>query len=248
MGMDFLDISLRIERDLEVTLSDDDLAELARDGDITVGDLYLCVLRRLNLRDLAQRDIGMNYALWKEIQELLCAVTNTPVTEVELKTPLAALFPRQSRPAAWSALREACRYRVPKLDYPGSVRVIGWMLATTMVAGELLNFWQLIGAAQVWPLFALLGIWMLVETYAKLLSGLARFRTRFPARTQTVKDLCRRIIAGNYEDICEGVEIPLDDECLAVWRKLQEILVDVLGVKEEEITFEGRLVADLRMD
>lgn len=248
MGLDLLDISYRIEETFDVSLSGDDLTELAREGDIAVGDLYELVLRKMHLRDVARYDVGLNYALWRELQAVIHCVAEVPPDRIELKTPLEDLFPRETRRTKWEDLRNACPYRVPKLDYPRVVRVVGFSLATAVVLAEQFQIWQIPALRWFWPLLGLLGIWMLLETYLKVLWILAPLRSHLPAGMNTVKDLCRTVLARDYERICHDVEIPLDERCLVVWQKLTDLLVDVLGVDPDTITFRSRLFRDLGME
>lgn len=247
MGLDLLDITFRIEEEFEIDLSSDDLDGIVRDRDITVGDLYELVLRKLHLRDFARYDVRLNYALWTELRGIIHSVTEVPLDQIELKTPLEELFPRKSRRATWKALRQASPYRIRTLDYPRAVRTAGFLLALVMALFEQVRIWQLPGVKWLWPLLGLLGVWMLVESYAKVLSILAPLRNCFPSGMTTVKDLCRAVLATNYADLGRHVEIPLDDRCLVVWERLTAILVEALGVDVDEVTFRSRLVKDLAM-
>jgi acyl carrier protein len=247
VGLDFVEITLRIEDEFGVELSQDDLTEIAHDRDIVVGDLYKLLLKKIHSRDVARYDISVNLALWREVRELIRAAADVPPEQVELRTPLETLFPRETRRAGWEALRKASPYRIRKLDYPRAVEWIGLALALGMVLMEQFQIWQVPGVAWLWPFLGLLGVWMLVETYIKVLWILAPLRNRFPSGMTTVKDLCRAVVAANHEHISGADDIPADDRCLAVWRQLTEILVDVLGVDAERVTFDARLVRDLAM-
>ncbi len=82
-------------------------------------------------------------------------------------------------------------------------------------------------------------------TYLKVLWMCRPLRNCFPARMATVKDLCRTVLATNYEEMWGASEIPFDDRCIEVWRQLTGILVDALGVEADAITFRSRLFQDL---
>lgn len=217
MGIDVLDIMFRAEKKFGVKLSHDDLEAIACDRDIVVGDLYDLILQKMHLRDFARYDVRLNYALWTQIRDDLHSVVDVPADQIELKTPLASLFPRDTRCEAWEALRETSPYRITSLGYPRAVRVAGFLLAVVMAAFEQFHIWQIPGAKWLWPLLGVLAIWMLAETYAKVLSFLAPFRKSFPAGMKTVKDLCRTVLATNYADFCSCAAIPLDDRSIAVW-------------------------------
>ena len=245
MGMDLSDITYRIEKAFDIDLSWEEVADLARDDDITVGDLFSLLLKKIYLRDVGRYDIRLNYDLWVEIQSVLHSVTNVPTNRIELKTLLKTLFPRKTRRAQWDALRDACPYRVRKLDYPRGLRVVGFSLAAGMVLIEQFQIWKIPGANWFWPLLGLFGIWVFVETYLKVLSICAPLQICFPAGMVTVKQLCRAVLATDYMHICKNVEVPLDQRCLTAWQEFTEILVDVLGVDKDEITFRSLLVRDL---
>lgn len=245
MGLDLLDIQFRVERVFGVELSAEEFTGLVRDRDITVGDLYSLLLTKLRLRDVARYDLRLNYRLWEEMRGVVQSVTAVPQEQIELKTPLEALFPSETRRANWDAMRNACRYHLRELDYPKAVRVVGFSLAVAMVLVEQFHVWQVAGANWLWPLLGLLGIWMVSETYLKVLWICAPFRKRFPSGMATVKDLCRAVLATNYKDVCCGIEIPFDDRPVVVWEQLTGILVDALGVDADRITFRSRLFHDL---
>ncbi len=96
VGVDFLDIGFRIEREFCVSVSKDDWTSLVRDNDITVGDLYGLILQKLHLEDIGRHDLGLNFRLWSEMQSVLHSVTAVPREQIELNSPLEALFPRDT--------------------------------------------------------------------------------------------------------------------------------------------------------
>lgn len=245
MGLELVEITLCIEDAFDVSFSGEDLEAIERDGDIVVGDLYDLVLQKMHLRDVGRYDIRLNHALWKELRGVIHSVTQAPLDRVELKTPLEALFPPETRREQWERLRQACPYRVRDLEYPKVVRAIGFSLAAAMVLVELLQIWRLPGVRWLWPLVGLFGIWMLVETHIKVLAILRRFRNGFPSGMTTVKDFCRAVLAANYGDVWQDVGVPLDDRCIAVWEQLTEILADTLGIDADRVTFRSRLMRDL---
>lgn len=247
MGLDFLDLTLRIEDAFGIALSDDDLEAVFRDGDVMVGDLYTVVLKKVHRRDTVRNDVRLNWAFWRQLRGIFCTVTEAPFEAIELRTPLAELFPRATRRAQWQALRDACPYRVAELGYPRFVRTAGFALAAGMVLVDQARIWRIPGAAWLWPVLGLVGVWMLAETYMRVLVFLRPFQVCFPAGMTTVKDLCRAVLSTNYDRLGQETAVPLDDRCIAVWERLTGILVDVLGVEAERVTFRSRLIRDLGM-
>jgi len=247
MGLDFVDITFRLEETFKLDLSEEDFTDLVRDQDITAGDLYDFILKKKYLHDAARNNVRLNYFLWAEMQDVLHTVTNVPPEQIELGTDLSTLFPRKNRRETWGALRKECRYRVRELDYPPFVRGVGFSLAAGVVLIEQFQLWQIAGAKWLWPFLGLLGFWMVSETYLKLLSICARLRNSFPSGIITVKDLCRAVLAVNYHDVCNDIEVTVDERSLAVWHQLTEILAETLGVDAAAVTFRSRLIHDLGM-
>ncbi len=253
MGLDALDVKYRIEKEFHVALSQQDLLDLMRDGDVTVGDLFDCLLNKLMLVDVGRSSVRLNYCLWEAIRRDLQAATQLPLGQIQLRTRLDELFPGPTRRAAWGALRSGCPYHVSELDYPPVMQGLGWGLAIAMVATEQAQLGRMIGVAWLWPVLGLLGLWLVCETYFKLVRICAPLRSRFPRRMKTVKDLCRSILAANYADVCHDFQVSseyrylLDERPGVVWQKLTEILANVLGVPVDEITFRSRLFRDLGM-
>ena len=247
MGIDVLDVTFRIEKTFEIELSRDEFESLVRNDDVAVGSLYELILKKLHVRDAARHDLSLHYDLWEEVQGTLCRTLDIPAERVQLGTPLEVLFPAERRRETWNALREACPYRVSELEYPRAVRVGGFLLAAGMVLVEQLRLWRIAGVKWLWPLLGLIGIWMVSETYLKILSICAPLRRSFPSGMTTVKDLCRAVVATNYLEICERLDFSLDERCVVVWQQLTGILSDALGVDQEEVTFRSRLIRDLGM-
>ena len=245
MGLDLLDLKFRIERDLQIDLSNDEFIGLARGQDIVVGDLYELILEKMHLRDVGRHNVRLNAFLWSQMRCAIHSATDVPLDQIELGLELEALFPRETRRARWDGLRDICPYKIRELDYSKFVRIAGFALAVGVVVIEQCQIWQIPGAKWFWPFLGILGLWMVGETYAKLLTVCAPLRNCFPCGMRTVKDLCRSMMSMNYADFCNDAEIVLDDRCAAVWERLVEVLVSVLGVNPGDVTFRSRLFADL---
>lgn len=247
MGVDFLDFTFRIERAFQVKISVDDFSGLMRSSDIVLGDIYDFLLTKLDLHDARRNDLSLNEYLWSEMRWALYSASVAPFEQISLGMSLEDLFPPKMRRARWKRFREICPYKVRELDYSNWIRLGGFLLATGVVLLEHFQIWQIPGAQWFWPVLAIVGMWMVCETYLKLLAICAPLRNSFPAKMKTVKDLCRSVLATNYADICNLAEIASDGRCAGVWEQLVEILVEVLDVDAADVTFRSRLVRDLGM-
>src|SRR5690242_1113268 len=136
MGLDLLDVTFRIERELHVEVSRDEFFGLLRDRDIVVGELYELILKKLHLRDVGRNNVRLNAFLWSQIQSAIHLATDVPLERIELGSRLETHFPRESRRARWDALREVCPYKIRELDYSNAVRLAGFALAVGVVAIE----------------------------------------------------------------------------------------------------------------
>lgn len=247
MGLDLVEIKMQIEDRFEITLEEEDW--FTAEGRVieTAGDLYVTILRKLIVWRSARQDIRLNFEIWEEIRDKLSVVTERPHESIRLWDSLQNLFPTSNRRERWQRLREMSDYRLPELEYPKWVPILGLLLALGMGILDLFHIWQIPGARWLWPLICLIGIWMMVETYTKFLSICARFRTRFPDRLQSVKDLCRHVIDKNYRNMQVQYTPPTSEFCRDVWDQMVEVFQEALGVDREEIKPESRLIADLGM-
>lgn len=248
MGIDLLDLNFRIERKFDVSFSQDDYLGLLVDNDIVVGDLFAAILKKKGWRDEVRNNIGLNFEAWLFVQNLVQQATGVDLDQVQLGTPLAELFPKTQRRDLWQILRDQCHYSIPELDYPPAVRPIALTVAVAAAGFDVFHLLRLPGFQWLLPLTTLVGIWILIETYVKMMSILSRWRRVFPRQMRTVKDLCRLVLYDNVEEFCRDIDINIDRESVAAWRTLVEILCDTLGVDEDEVTPRARLVADLGME
>lgn len=245
MGLDFLDVAFRIERAFKIDISLDEFRALIKDNDIAVVDLYEFILTKLHLRDVGRLSLRVNQYLWDEMQHALHVSTEMPLEQIHLGLRLDTLFPRENRRDLWNSLREVCPYRIRELDYPRVVRRACLVMALAVVAIEQLHIWQIPGAKWFWHVLTVVAVWMVYETYAKMLSICAKLRVSFPAGMKTVKDLCRNVMSLNYTDICEGSALVLDEHSVVVWEQLVEILAQAIGVEPAEVTLHSRVFRDL---
>jgi len=249
MGIDLLDLTVRIEEEFKVELDMDFWYDIIRDRDVVASDLYSHLLIKMHRSEYVRNDIRLNFDFWSEFQQIIQDVTELPREQIQLKSSLEQLFPKKTRYTVWQNLRDKCPYRVPDLDYPAFIRYASFCLALLAVGIEQLQFWRGQGMNfGFWLILGVAGILMFLETYTRLLSFLRPWRYRLPSGCTNVKDLCRLILSTDYEVICRGAYIPMNDRCLQVWSRLKKILVEMSYLKGQQVTFSSRLFADLGMD
>ena len=250
MGLDFLDVTFRLERSLGVSLTQDDLQSIERNGDVRVGDLYELLLSKLGIEDNFRNSYSLNQVLWLDIQAVLSEVTRIPKSKILLQSSLDVMFPKPTRREDWDRLADLSAYAIPELDYSPVVRL---MAVATAILVAYLEIQNLRIVPWLFPLMGFLSIWVFAETYLKMLKILTPYRQSIPSNLATVKELCRAVLSLNYEEICRDAthrlafSTNLDERCLSVWKELVETLSETLGADTEEIDFRTRLLADLGM-
>ena len=255
MGLDLFDVLHRIEQEFGVALSDDDLSLIIAERDIRAGALCVLVEQRRRILDQVRLDLGINRQVWEELRAALAAAAPEHSSGLDLSTALEAIFPRTTRREAWDRLRTISSLPIPELEYPRLVQVAGWTFALLAAVLELAQFrWQWFGpwrrVAVFWLLPGLVGLWMVFESRRKLLNWMRPWRTSLPRGMQTVKDLCRGLLATRGLELVDPERALAGSGATAVdlWPQMQQLLADVLGVKPEEVVPEARLFADLGMD
>lgn len=255
MGIDILDIAVRIEKEFDIRIDAQDFEAIAHDHDVRVGELYLLTLKKMHVRDSARADVHLNYELWMAVRQALHVATGAALDDLKLHTPLVELLPRESRRVQWEKFRQALTYRTPELEYPVAVPIGGLLVALAVVGVEQFGLWQNPVARALWPVLGAFGVWMMAEAYFKIMRLLAPLRTRLPARSKTVKELCRAIRELNYNgaadfavlDQIEADSLLADARCVEAWERLQKIIASVAGCKTVDVGFQSRLFADLGM-
>ena len=238
MGVDFLDILMRVERQFGISIPNRD-PELSNAQ--TVGGFYDLILRRLAPDKPEGRITSLAY---DSLRQALASVSGADIASIKASTDLSALLPVAGRRVAWKRLESQLGLRLPRLGLPGGVSLV--MALITMIIGIVVGRTEGIAAGLM--VFAI--VIAIAIQLAKPLS--VCFPTRYPlgreflrlrpTRTVTVDDLNEQIVAENYKTLVERTNRWSRDE---VWTILTQILVDALDVDPDEIKPESRFVEDL---
>lgn len=254
MGIDLLDVSFRLEKTTGVKLTADDWSGLASDKDIVVGDVYTLLICRLGLAHNIRTDIELNESVWHQVQAAVARISNKSPVEITMETTLDNLFPQETRRERWSALQGELGLGIPHLE--NSATDQRWISATSLLC-ILIPFAIVVTCVSVAdsrgvPAFVFAGGISLSCFLALNAVRLALSRTIweprrdcFPGQLVNVKELCRRVRDINaHRFIGRPLSKDLDDG-LKVWIDLKAALVDALGVDDDEVTMQARLIKDL---
>ena len=240
MGIDLLDIRLRLEKVFQLELNDDFWDEVfkvakkesvAPARDITVGQIRDVLVRRLKSQE---RFEDSNYLVEANLNEVLSKLQSRyPHWQVTPDADFCSLRGRPLCRADWPELGELFTLEMP---------IIGWSALTILLVVfvplaslVLLAFWQ--PADLHWGYTAVVDIAALSALILWRLNGESK---RFPPQIRTVQDLADHVLVER----CERNPVAQWPEDL-VWFMLREILVDGLGVDHNEVIPSATLVHDL---
>jgi len=245
MGLDVVEIVLRVEESFGVDLPDDELESAA-----TVGDLYRLLLRKLD----GGYDCLSSRTFYR-VRRSMVNVLGVPRRTVRPGTELARLLPTGNRRSAWRRIAAEAGLRFPPLEFP---RWFDWSAFTLSVATMLVFSFcvvRLFGGFQAVSLIAgvLPALLAFLVGCAGVVAMMAALRAAFPfigslLPVATTSELVRAVLARNLLQIREGARKTAKANEDEVWRILREIIVDQLQVREEEVVMEARFGEDLGAD
>ena len=234
MGMDSVEIILRIEEDFAISISDDEASYLR-----TVGELHALILSKLETAP-SFRPARAFFRLRTAIVHVL----DRPRRTIGVHTKLAHLLPRPTRIAAWNSLAEASGLIFPRLRPPrwlrDTIRVLAGAVGVAVLLG--LASWSHPSGLAWLPLLA-----------SSAFAGFVAMAGLYQITSFLAWDLPMRTL-GELAQQLTGLnpsEFAIEGELLSpadVWQRLVAILVDQQGLNWEEIRPDSRFVEDLGVD
>jgi acyl carrier protein len=228
MGLELVEIVLRVEETFGVIVVRDDDFEIK-----TVGDLH----RYIVARRAEQRQHGCPTArAFREIRRVLLETTSTPKQAIRPSTKLAAILPLRICRRVWKELDKELPGQLPVLSLPyrlgpklAGLCVLAGLVGTVIVAPHIgIGHALVLGATAT--LLTLLLIFLVSFPFA----------IAFPRGVVTIGDLAIASLPPGYED---ALKQEMTDQ--EVWERLREIVAETLGLKVEEILPSSRFVEDL---
>ena len=260
MGMDFVDIMMRLEESFDIRLENEDFQEPPEPGSktprlrTTVGDLYE-IVREKRSRDTPRRaSASLEDKALKEVHQGLAAVLDVPHEQIERDGSLEELIAEPVRNRLWRRLKRQLRMKLPSLKprhkwylvaswssafVTASIAFSALLLTephdsesmASFVVGLVICTAISIAISQVFvEVLVTLPVWPFVE---------------FPQGLQTVGDLAQSILALNRTHFVELCGSDPDDD---IWESLRFIIADVLAVDPDQVTKDADLIRDLGAD
>lgn len=243
MGVLLLDLNLRIEQAFGVCLEPRDWQELLEDShDVKVEQLYKFILERRQTAEAVCLDIAMNENFWKSFQTAVARVRNCPVDDVQLSSSIDSMFPPGTRRQDLLVLEEELTQRIPILHCPHdplpelSLTFYGFVIAGI---AAWLDAWRV-----CWTTLGVTGI------VAPCVAIFRRWRSstreeRWLNNMTTVKELVRYVRERNLRDLSSLISTSPTTKVEDLWDRLCEILIDSLGLDDDEVTRDAWLIKDL---
>lgn len=236
MGLDVVELVMEVEDTFQIEIAYDDYADIR-----TVGDLHQYILRQLQGQYELQLihptcpSVPPFLAIRKALRSLL------PVQRHQLRprTELVRIIPRDSRRTIWDRFQSLTNIKLPPLILPKALRAIVATMAATLFAVLTLGALYFIGPYGLIVAFMTsLGIWYFLYISTRPLA------VAFPSNCSTITDVVRFARPPRYPP---QRSTPISTDSDHIWKRLVQIIVDILNVKESEVTSSTRFIEDLRV-
>jgi acyl carrier protein len=244
MGLDTVEIVLRIEETFGVDLPDDELGSVS-----TVGDLYKLLLSRLDGSYAC-----LSSRAFYRVRRSMVTVLGVPRRSIRPSTELQPLLGNRRSVERWRQVESLAALQFPRLEHPrwfrratlwGSVSL--YLCACfVLMSGHFRGESALISGAQALATLFVLGV--IFVPLAAILMRLATPFMAYAAPMPTVGRLARVVLANNYAEFSEGVVESKKLDHAEVWRVLQGIIVDQLQTEPEDVVLEAHFGRDLGCD
>jgi acyl carrier protein len=243
MGLDSVEIVMRIEETFGVDLPDDELGSIA-----TVGDLYQLLLSKLDGSYAC-----LSSHVFYRVRKAMVDVLGIKRRSIRPSTGLDTLLARSERISEWKKIEEASSLHFPKREHPR------WFDRTTF--GICASIYLLLCAVAIpatvdfhvphLPLYGVAFPFAVALIFVPIGMAVLRIATPFlgyALPVDTVRDLARNVLSKNYRQIQENASQARIQDKQEVWQILREIIVDQLQVKEDEVVPDAHIARDLGCD
>lgn len=245
MGLDAVELILRIEDEFSIAISDEEAGAVR-----TVGDLYDVVLGKLTSCS--------SCASGKAFYMTRTAIVDTmglPRRLVGPSTWLEPLLPQSTRIERWKEIAARSKLAFPHLEHPRSWRDGFMLLSMALAAIPVIAVWwslyvlDWLPGILVWmfAIPALVG-WVVLISRINQRILVATPRLAYEIPFKTAGDLAKGVLAMNYKvfDPLGGAQKPLGSAY--IWKRIVEIYCDQLKVDAEDVRLDARIVGDLGVD
>lgn len=241
MGIDFMDVSFRMEKVFRLELGKDFWEVIFEDAkrespdtpptDVTVGQIHRELIRRLQGVGRFEDSAYLVEANLNEVQSKL--KIHFPNEVITPDTKFVVLHGRPLWREDWYKLGDLFNVEMPQIGWSRWTNIVigtGVLVCASVFIGSRFMDWP-------WTYPALFDILILTALITWRMNGEAK---RFPPRIKAVRDLADHllVVRTRLDQTAEWPEV-------VVWVALREILVNALGVDDDEVTPTATLIHDL---
>jgi acyl carrier protein len=238
MGLDTVELAMRIEETFDITINDRDAEKIG-----TVGQAYRYILDRIELSAAAPcRSASQFY----RIRRALIATTGVVRRSLRPSTRLNDVLPETGRREAWERLGDQAGLTIPRLQLMPLLGLGAFLLSLIPVVGWV-GVWGTVGGFPAdWFLFRVLvplPLWAVSLALAyRMFRPLA---SEIPPECRTIRTLVLATL-GQIPRSLEGE--PTGWHPNEVWTVLLDLVSELAGIERDRITEETHFVHDLGMD
>lgn len=234
MGLDTVELVLRVEDTFGISISNSEAAEI-----FTVGQLHSCVLKKVGE---AEKPGCLSSLAFYRTRRAMMQTFGIQRNDVRPESLITELVPSDDRQLRWRHLGDSIGLKLPDLVLPASLHAALWVFAPPLLitVGGIALF-------QLLPFYAAIPA-IVLSVILFLIAGvrLTRpFANRIPGDCVTVRDLVEAIRRLNFNRLAADSRTWHERE---VWDTLRSVIVDELGVTPDEVRPEARFIQDLRAD
>jgi acyl carrier protein len=244
MGLDTVEIVLRVEETFGVDLPDDELESVA-----TVGDLYKLLLSKLDGSYAC-----LSSRAFYRVRSSMVEVLGVSRRSIRPATELQPLIGRRKTAERLRRIEGLAGLRFPRLEHPRwfhrtalLVSAAAYVCACTLV----MPVYFAGGLAPMSGLRAIGFPFAVGVIFIPIAMALMRSATPFlayVAPAPTVGGLTKIVLTNNYPALSQGAAPSKRRDDQEVWQVLKGIIVDQLQVKPDEVVPEAHFGRDLGCD
>jgi acyl carrier protein len=237
MGLDSVELVLRLEDEFSISITDDEAAATR-----TVGDVYNLILSKLDVTPGCLSSKAFYFT-----RRALVECLGLPRRSIRPATPLAPLLPEETRQKQWRQIVERIGLMVPPLRLPDEPKqryykrsMAGSGVSTVMLAIVALSAgWS---APLVFFLAIIFWIGLTAACFGLMKTLLRSLVNELPA--DTAGELARVVLSLNYDHFASPVtqQKPSSDD---VWQRVVDIFCDQLQIDRKEVVPNAKIVDDL---
>lgn len=244
MGLDAVELVMDVEDKFDIVIWDEDYG-----GVVTVGDMHKLIVERLqvSLDPHPKPAACPSMMTFLKIRQFFVSTYSIARKSIRPTTRLESLLPATDRDSQWYKLAQHAKLGLPRLHRTPAETFAVFGIPALLCASP-----TIVALAKEEPGAAVLtaGVGFIVFLVIGVMLA-DRIRPRLlPAGCEVVGDLVKFVRDPHYSNDTVTQQYAMTGmkqvDADAVWRDLQQLICEQLGVKAEDVRPEARFVEDLK--